>query len=76
MHPIAQVFNAPGEPVDGEQVPSLITRVGPERAVWFLTGEPMKETITKWGLRRLLRRLFAGLHARIPPTKQVPEFVV
>jgi uncharacterized protein DUF4158 len=34
------------------------------------------ETITKWGLRRLLRRLFAGLHARIPPTKQVSEFVV
>jgi hypothetical protein len=28
-----------------------------------------EETITKWGLRRLLRRLFPGLHARIPLTK-------
>jgi hypothetical protein len=41
-----------------------------------LSEERSRETITKWGLRRVLRMFFAGLHARIPPTKQVPEFVV
>src|SRR5215813_11127875 len=39
------------------------------------TGSGM-ETMTKWGLRSLLRRLVPGLHARIPPTAHVPEFSV
>ena len=34
------------------------------------------ETITKWGLCRLLRWLLSDLHARIPSTKQVPEVAV
>jgi hypothetical protein len=42
MHPIPQVRNAPGEPVDSELPPSLIKIVGPELAVWFLAGEPMR----------------------------------
>jgi hypothetical protein len=40
------------------------------------TGTLNFETITKWGLRGVLRRLLSGLHVRIPPTKQVPEFPV
>jgi hypothetical protein len=36
----------------------------------------MLETITKWGLRRLLCRLLSGRHARIPATEHLPEFTV
>src|SRR5215831_17172715 len=43
MHPIPQVRHAPGEPVDSELPPSLIKIAGPELAIWFLTGEPMKD---------------------------------
>jgi hypothetical protein len=44
MHPIPQVLNASGEPVDGELAPSLIKIVVPELVIWFLTGEHMKDT--------------------------------
>jgi hypothetical protein len=35
-----------------------------------------QETITKWGLCGWLHRLLSGLHARIPPAKQVAEITV
>jgi len=44
MHPIPQVLNASGEPVDGELPPPLIKIVGPECVIRFLTGEHMKDT--------------------------------
>jgi hypothetical protein len=43
MLPIPQVRNAPGAPVGGALLPSLINSVGPELAIRFLTGEPRQD---------------------------------
>ena len=42
MYPIPQVLNTPDDAVNEELPTLLIKIVGPELAIRFLTGEPMK----------------------------------